>query len=142
MKVLLDTNILISASGSIEGTPYKAFFKAISTPNKGVVCDQNIEEMRRVFIRKFPNKLDLLEKFFTFALMELEVIHASAIPVEEEGRIRDPADRTILRAAIAAKVDIIVTGDKDFLDSGITKPQIMTAADFLRLAARKGSNPR
>jgi putative PIN family toxin of toxin-antitoxin system len=133
MRVLLDTNILISASGSDAGTPYQAFLKAVSTPNKAVVCDQNIDEMRRVFIRKFPHKIDLLEKFLAFALMELEVVRVPAADTEAEAQLRDAADRPILRAAIAANVDIIVTGDKDFLDSGVTNPQIMTAADFVRL---------
>ena len=133
MRVLLDTNILISAARSDVGTPYRAFLKAISAPNKGVVCDQNIDEMRRVFIRKFPHKLDLLEKFFAFALTELEVVRIPATNMEAEARIRDLTDRPILRAAIAARVDVIITGDKDFLDSGVTKPRIMTAADFVQM---------
>jgi len=134
MRVLLDTNILISASGNAAGTPNLAFLKAISAPNKALVCDQNIDEMRRVFIRKFPHKLELLEKFLAFALIDLEVVRVPAKDMAAEAQIRDVADRPILRAAMAAKVDIIVTGDKDFLDSGVTRPQIMTAADFLRLA--------
>ena len=39
-------------------------------------------------------------------------------------------DRPILRAALNAKADILLTGDKDFLESGIDTPKIMTAADF------------
>jgi len=42
-------------------------------------------------------------------------------------------DRPILRAAIAAKVDALLTGDKDFLESSITIPKIMTAAEFLHM---------
>jgi len=132
MKVLLDTNILISASRNAAGVPYHAFLKAISAPNKAIVCEQNIDEMRRVFTRKFQHKLELLEKFLAFVLMELEVVRVPETDMAAEARIRDVADRPILRAAMAAKVDIIVTGDKDFLDSGITRPKIMTAADFLR----------
>ena len=54
MRVLIDTNIMISAALSSKGTPYKAFIKAVTHPNKGVICDQNIEELRRIFNRKFP----------------------------------------------------------------------------------------
>ena len=36
-------------------------------------------------------------------------------------QIRDINDRPILRAAIEAKTDILLTGDKDFLDSGVKK---------------------
>ena len=38
-----------------------------------------------------------------------------------EKQIRDINDRPILRAAIEAKADILLTGDKDFLDSGVKK---------------------
>ena len=34
MRVLVDSNILISAALSTKGTPYKAFLKAVTHPNK------------------------------------------------------------------------------------------------------------
>ena len=36
-----------------------------------------------------------------------------------------------MRAAIEAKADVLLTGDKDFLVSGVKKPAIMTPAEFL-----------
>lgn len=56
MKVLIDTNILISAALNLSSTPGQAFFK-----------------------------------------------------------------------------DVLLTGDKDFLESGLTNPRIMTASEFLQL---------
>lgn len=50
---------------------------------------------------------------------------------ESETQIRDVKDRPILRAAIEAKADVLLTGDKDFLESGVKKPAIMTPAEFL-----------
>lgn len=41
-------------------------------------------------------------------------------------------DRPILRAAIEARADILLTGDKDFLKSGVENPAIMTPAEFLQ----------
>lgn len=131
MKVLIDTNILISAALSDKGTPYQAFIKAVSYPNHGLVCEQNIDEMRRIFNRKFPQKLQALDNFLSLALLTLEVV---PIPIESyvfEETIRDVNDRPILRAALYAKADIILTGDKDFLESGLTNPQIISAADFV-----------
>ena len=49
-------------------------------------------------------------------------------------KVRDVNDRPILRAAIHAKADILLTGDKDFLESGLATPQILTAADFVNLS--------
>ena len=50
MKVLIDTNILISSALSSNAVPYQAFVKAVSYPNHGMISEQNIDEMRRIFI--------------------------------------------------------------------------------------------
>lgn len=47
--------------------------------------------------------------------------------------MRDVKDRPILRAAIAANADLILTGDKDFLESGIERPLSVTASEFLNM---------
>lgn len=60
MRVLIDTNILIS-SILWSGTPYQAYIKAVSYPNKGIICTQNVDELRRIFNRKFPAKIDMME---------------------------------------------------------------------------------
>ena len=56
MKILIDTNIIISAILSPTGVANKAFIKAVSYPNKGFISSQNIEELQAVFSRKFPSK--------------------------------------------------------------------------------------
>lgn len=38
------TSILISAALNPNGTPYKAYLKAVTFPNNGIICDQKIEE--------------------------------------------------------------------------------------------------
>ena len=48
-------------------------------------------------------------------------------------QIRDVKDRPILRAAKIAKVDILLTGDKDFLESGINTPKIVNPSQFLSI---------
>ena len=132
MRVLIDTNILISAALSSQGTPFQAFMKAVTYPNHGLICEQNIDEMRRIFNRKFPKKIAALEKFLSLALMTLEMIPTPLEEYDSEVQIRDVNDRPILRAAIYAKADILLTGDKDFLESGVKNPRIMTAIDFIQ----------
>ena len=133
MKVLIDINILISAALNSKGTPYLAFVKAVSYPNHGIICEQNIDEMRRIFNRKFPNKIHALETFLSLAMLTLKVVPT---PIEEEiseEKIRDIKDRPILRAALYANADVLLTGDKDFLESGLKHPKIMTAAEFIQM---------
>ena len=131
MKILIDTNILISAALNPNGTPFKAYIKAVSYPNKGIICEQNIDELRRIFNRKFPSKMQALDEFLALSLSALEIVPIPENEIEIENKIRDVMDRPILRAALNAKVDAILTGDKDFLESGIEYPQILTASDFL-----------
>ena len=131
MKVLIDTNILISAALSNNGIPYQAFVKAVSYPNHGMICEQNIDEMRRIFNRKFPTKIQALESFLSLALLTLKIVPTPIKEQELESKIRDINDRPILRAAISAGVDILLTGDKDFIESGIFNPKIMTATEFM-----------
>lgn len=133
MRVLIDTNVLISAALNANGIPFQAYVKAASYPNHGLICEQNVDEMKRIFNKKFPNRLVALDKFLSIALLTLELV---PIPTDEnisEIQIRDSKDRPILRAAIAAKADILLTGDKDFLESGLKNPVIMTPAEFLKI---------
>ena len=137
MNVFLDTNILISAVLNSNSTPAKAFIKAVSFPNRGLVCEQNIDEMRRIFNRKFPAKIQALETFLSLALLTLEVVNIPDLEYTSENSIRDVNDRAILRAAIFANADVLVTGDKDFLESDIVNPKILTAAEFLDFESKK-----
>ena len=137
MNVFLDTNILISAVLNGNSTPAKAFIKAVSFPNRGLVCEQNIDEMRRIFNRKFPAKIQALETFLSLALLTLEMVNIPDLEYKSENSIRDVNDRAILRAAIFAKADVLVTGDKDFLESDIVNPKILTAAEFLNFESKK-----
>lgn len=133
MRILIDTNVLISAALNSDGVPYQAYVKAASYPNHGLICEQNVDEMKRIFNKKFPKRLAALDKFLSIALLTLELV---PIPTDEnmsESQIRDADDRPILRAAIKAKADILLTGDKDFLESGLKNPMIITSAEFLSM---------
>lgn len=133
MRVLVDTNVLISAALNADGVPYQAYVKAASYPNHGLICEQNVDEMKRIFNKKFPKRLAALDKFLSIALLTLELV---PIPTDEnmsESQIRDADDRPILRAAIEAKADILLTGDKDFLESDLKNPIIITPAEFLSM---------
>ncbi len=132
MRVLIDTNVLISAALSANGTPFQAYIKAASYPNHGLICEQNVDEMKRIFNKKFPNRLTSLDKFISAALLTLELVPIPTAENASETQIRDVNDRPILRAAINAKADVLLTGDKDFLDSGLKRPMIMTPAEFLK----------
>lgn len=132
MRIMIDTNIIIiSAIRNPDGIPSAAYAKAAQPPHKIILCDQIVDEVRKVFSRKFPDSVPLIERFFTWALFEVIGTPGQEKAEEKENAIRDANDRPILRAALAAKVDILITGDKDFLEAGIESPKIITAAEFI-----------
>ncbi len=125
MRILVDTNILFSAILFPESTPAKALEYVIEH-HKVVLCDQNIMELREIVNRKVPHRVEDTEKL-------LQKLSFEEISTEEYaiGRIRDVTDQPILNAATQEGVDIILTGDKDFLSIDIEHPKCMTAAQFL-----------
>ena len=130
---MIDTNILISSALSDKGTPYKAYLKAVTYPNHAIICEQNVDKLYRVFRKKFPTKVQLLDRFLATAIISLDVVK---VPIDEdnlEQYIRDVADRHILRTAIHENVDILLTGDKDFLEANVSIIKILTASQFLQL---------
>lgn len=56
MKILVDTNILISAVLFPNSKPAKALLK-ISEKHEMVLCEQNLAEFREVVKRKVPEHL-------------------------------------------------------------------------------------
>ncbi|MCL2707028.1 MAG: putative toxin-antitoxin system toxin component, PIN family [Dehalococcoidia bacterium] len=133
MRVLIDSNVLFSAVYSKGSIPHQAFMKAVEPPYQCLICEQTLEELRRAYNRKFPDKVDALERFIASALPIIEVVSVPPSQHPDEDEIRDPNDRPILLAAIKADAEIIITGDNDFLESTISNPNIMTAAQFVQL---------
>ncbi len=129
MKVMLDTNILISAIFFPSEQTHE-FLKKVCENHSMVLCDYVIDELRLVVERKFPHKKTALEVF----LFELpfELIHTPKnIDVGNFPSVRDQKDSPILVTAITENVDVFVTGDKDFLVLDIDTPLILTMAEFL-----------
>lgn len=131
MRILLDTLILLSAALFPNGVAAQAYIKAVTYPNSSIVCEYSIDELRRVFNRKFPNRLGALDRFLAISSTSFTIIPTPSESVPDEGKIRDVKDRPLIRAAQIASVDILLTGDKDFLESGIDIPMIMSPTQFL-----------
>jgi putative PIN family toxin of toxin-antitoxin system len=116
------------------GISSKAYDKAVTPPHNAVVCSYSIDELKRVFNKKFSNRLKELNDFITSLSSVVEFIDTPHnVEYEIEKAIRDENDRPILRSAIFHKIDIIITGDKDFLEAGINNPKIVTPSQFLEL---------
>lgn len=89
--------------------------------------------MRRTFNRKLPHKIQALETFLALSLLSLEIVPVPDISFGSENLVRDEDDRPILRAAIQANADIILTGDDDLLEANLEHPLVLTPTQFLEL---------
>lgn len=131
MRVMIDTNIFISAVLFPNGRVAAALMKALMPPYEPVICDYVVDELHRKFREKFPDKMVELEAFLFTALQSIEIVSTPEGETEAELKIRDVKDRPILRAALDAGADLFLTGDKDFLESSVTDPRIVSVSEFL-----------
>ena len=133
MRCIIDTNILFSAALFPGKKAHQAFRKAILDPIEAFVCDYCVDELRRVFSLKYPDKLVVLERFIEYSLVDIKILETtdtSNCP-EVAKIIRDPKDVPIMSAAIKNDIDIIITGDKDFVVLGLEKPKTVSPTEVL-----------
>ena len=130
-RILIDTNIFISAVLFPKGRTSLALQKALLPPYQPVTSDYVIRELREKFDEKFPERMPQLDTFLMLAFSVIEIVPTPEIYTTAESKIRDVKDRPILRAAISANAELLITGDKDFLESGIATPRIISVAEFL-----------
>lgn len=131
MRIMLDTNIFISAALFPSGRVAQALLKVLNPPYEPVVGDYVIDELHRKFHEKFPNRVTELEAFLYNILSYIELVPTPEEENPSEVKIRDVKDRPILRAAFNTHADLFLTGDKDFLESSVTDPRIIGVAAFL-----------
>ena len=64
--------------------------------------------------------------------LSCELVYTPDTIIEEQAvDLRDKKDVPVLYSVIISDVDILITGDKDFEDIEIEKPEIMTTNEFL-----------
>ena len=134
MRVLLDTNVLVSAA-ILPSPRISALVDEIAGRHTVVLSTYIIDELKAVVRRKFPAKYGLLEDFLRELPFELvytpEKIDASKYP-----GIRDDKDLPVLASAVDEDVDVLLSGDGDFAPLDIKRPEILTPGGFLQRYGR------
>ncbi len=111
MKVVFDTNILVSALVFPEGSAELALQRVIEHRDTLVISRAIIRELLAVLARKFARDAEELAHLAVF-LEELGQI------VETERNVTvlaDQPDNRILECAVAGRAELIVTGDRAML---------------------------
>ena len=112
-KVVLDTNILVSSLGWLQGNPHKILEKVIDGDIELLISNAQFEELSRVL--EYP-KLKFKEKQKT-EFRSLISDNATFVQptISLEVIKEDPSDNIVLECAVVAKANFIVTGDEHLL---------------------------
>lgn len=135
MKVVLDTNILISGIGRPQGAPGQIVSAWLDGKFDLVVTEALLEELKRVLLYPKVRKLLMQAGLLDDDLRDyIDIMRMKAITVSTDNVLlpiapSDPKDVHVLEALVASGAEFLVTGDKKHLLSlGMTP--IVTAADF------------
>jgi uncharacterized protein len=129
-RVVLDTNVLISALLSPLGKPFACLSWVLD--NATLIASRELldEVDTRLARPKFNKYLDALRRRAFVADLAL-----AAVLVEVRGIVkicRDPDDDKLLETALLGRADCLVTGDQDLLVLGTyLRIPILTPASFL-----------
>ena len=134
MKVFLDTNVLVS--GFATRGLCADVIRLVLAEHELITADVVLTELKRVLKHKIHLPGEQIQEILAFLesqTVQPKPISPSSIPV------RDEDDQWVLASALAAKAEVLVTGDKDLLDvadevSGLT---ITDPRGFWNLAKKR-----
>lgn len=128
VKVVLDTNILVSAL-VFGGKPKQILDLTLSQRIKAFISTPILSEFVDVLLRKFyysESQVYTLER-------KIKEGFCVVYPKLTVSILEDEPDNRVLEAALTAQADFIVTGDKELLNlQSFRSTKILSAADFLR----------
>lgn len=126
MRVLIDTNVLISALINPNSKPAKVI-EQVSRHHILVLSTQNVKEFFDIVDRKLPDRSPAATRLLAEIDYELiKITNRSSVI-----KIRDTNDQPIIDTAIANHVNVLVTGDKDFLSLNTDLIEILSPVDYL-----------
>lgn len=128
MRIMLDTNVLLSVL-LFPSERMDRMMRCIFERHRLVLSSFVMEELAYVVERKFPARAKAVDALL--AGMSYELVYTPREMDENLFEIRDPKDYPVLFTAIMEDVDILITGDKDFAEVDVGRPEIMTPAQFI-----------
>lgn len=130
IRVIIDTNVFVS--GTIwKGAPHKVLALWSTGKFKLVVSHEIVSEYDAVLNNLLNHQPELVSQ-----ILETVRIHAEYVdPVKLQKPVsRDPKDDMFIAAALAGRVDYIVSGDKDLVVlDGVMGLRVLKPRQFLDL---------
>lgn len=128
MKVVFDTNVLVSALAFPGGRGEAALRRILEEQDVLVISPPIIDELLGVLARKFARDGEELARVAVF----LSDIAVTVRPRTKLKVVADDPDNRILECAVTGHADAIVTGDRALLALGTFRGvRLLTLADYL-----------
>lgn len=131
MRIVLDTNVLLSAILKTASTPGAAV-RLVTAKHIMLTSSETQQELRRVLAKPYFQSVttDSIKHNVEAMLAESERVIIS----QTVTACRDPMDNKFLELAVNGKAGLIVSGDKDLLSMiSYEGTRIITAAEFLNI---------
>ncbi len=134
MKVVLDTNVLVSAVLTPHGKPSQILALVLGGEIQLCVDERIVSEYREVLLRKEfsfpPEEVEILVDFITKTSLHV-------IPRPLVNSLPDPDDAPLLEVAVAGRAVALVTGNKRHFSKRVAPDvPILSPAEFLSLWGR------
>jgi len=139
-KIVLDTNVLVSALINPHGKPAQIINYVFENKIRLFTSPSIMEELERVLsypklMKRHGLNSEELKEFISDLLSIMSLIEEEKII---EVIMEDPSDNKYLSCAIDAKVDFIISGDIHLLNLGEYEGiRIVTPAQFLEIMERE-----
>jgi uncharacterized protein len=132
MRVVFDTNVLVSALLFERSVPAQAMFAAMDA-GEILLSETLVNEINEILQRKKFERYISAEQREEFLIALVQ--SAALIEIEETiSACRDPKDNHILELAVSGGAQVIVTGDSDLLVlNPFQEIRIITPRDFLSI---------
>ncbi len=132
LRLVLDTNIVVSAALKPEGIQRTVLLLAITKPAKLYISDAIFAEYQEVLARPELQ----IRKGLQQQLLQLIMRHAHHVkPLQPLEVTRDPEDNKFLECADAARADYLVTGNQRHFPRFWKKTTVITSREFLTIVA-------
>ena len=133
-RVFLDANVLFAATISENGRAAALFLLAKEELCELVISPHAIAETRRNLEARYPESLDRFARLLHKVVLAPEATSSAVAWGRDQGLPEE--DAPILGAAVAAHVDVLVTGDRThfahLFGRTVGGVQVLSLADTLR----------
>jgi uncharacterized protein len=132
LRLVIDTNILVSAALKPEGLQRTVILLAITKPARLYVSEAILDEYREVLARpELQTRKGLRQQLLQLIKDNSHVVTATRLhPVT-----KDPDDNKFLECADAARADYLVTGNQRHFPKFWKKTKAITPREFISIVA-------